>query len=120
MNRKVLADIATEVARVGHRGAASHAPLNTLAALEQGIESSADFAEFDVYRTRDGRLGADAGQVCRRHHHRNGKDVGNAWEEPRQLDAGESQRVLLFRGSSVNSGQPRGSRYRVHYARDGE
>lgn len=41
---------------IGHRGAAGHAPENTLAALEKGIALGVDFVEFDVQRTIDGAL----------------------------------------------------------------
>ncbi len=44
------------ILRVGHRGAAGHAPENTLAAIRKGISLGADFIEVDVQRTRDGRL----------------------------------------------------------------
>src|SRR6476659_4577433 len=44
------------VLRIGHRGAAGHAPENTLAAVRQGIELGVDFVEIDVRRTADGVL----------------------------------------------------------------
>ena len=34
------------VLRIGHRGAAGHAPENTLAAIQRGIELEADFVEM--------------------------------------------------------------------------
>jgi glycerophosphoryl diester phosphodiesterase len=42
--------------RVGHRGAAGHAPENTLLAIEHAISLHADYVELDVQRTRDGSL----------------------------------------------------------------
>jgi len=39
---------------VGHRGAAAHAPENTIASLARGEEEGADAVEFDVQRTADG------------------------------------------------------------------
>ena len=44
------------VLRIGHRGAAGHAPENTLAAIEQGIALGVDFVEVDLRRTADGVL----------------------------------------------------------------
>jgi glycerophosphoryl diester phosphodiesterase len=41
---------------VGHRGAAGHAPENTLAAIQKGIALGVDFVEIDVQRTADGTL----------------------------------------------------------------
>lgn len=45
-----------QVLRIGHRGAAGHAPENTLAAIQKGIALGIDFAEIDVRRTADGVL----------------------------------------------------------------
>lgn len=44
------------VLRIGHRGAAGHAPENTLAAIRKGIDLGVDFVEIDVRRTADGML----------------------------------------------------------------
>jgi len=44
------------VLRIGHRGAAGHAPENTLAAIQKGIALGVDFVELDVRRTADGML----------------------------------------------------------------
>ncbi len=44
------------VLRIGHRGAAGHAPENTVAAIQKGIALGVDFIEIDVRRTADGGL----------------------------------------------------------------
>ncbi|MCE9537534.1 MAG: glycerophosphodiester phosphodiesterase, partial [Nitrospirae bacterium] len=44
------------VLRIGHRGAAGHAPENTLEAIHKGIALGVDFVEIDVRRTADGVL----------------------------------------------------------------
>jgi len=44
------------VLKIGHRGAAGHAPENTLAAIRKGIELGVDFVEIDVRCTADGTL----------------------------------------------------------------
>ena len=44
------------VFRIGHRGAAGHAPENTLAAIQKGIALGVNFVEIDVRRTADGVL----------------------------------------------------------------
>jgi glycerophosphoryl diester phosphodiesterase len=43
--------------RVGHKGADHVAPGNTAASFEAALEHGVDMIEFDVLRTRDGRLG---------------------------------------------------------------
>ncbi|MFO0800470.1 MAG: glycerophosphodiester phosphodiesterase [Gemmataceae bacterium] len=48
------ADRAVEI--VGHRGASHDAPENTVAAVKLAWEQKADAAEFDVYRTKDGKI----------------------------------------------------------------
>lgn len=42
--------------RIGHRGAAGHAPENTIQAIEKAIALDADFVELDVRRSLDGHL----------------------------------------------------------------
>jgi glycerophosphoryl diester phosphodiesterase len=42
--------------KIGHRGAAGHAPENTLAAIRKGIALGVDFVEIDVRCTADGAL----------------------------------------------------------------
>jgi glycerophosphoryl diester phosphodiesterase len=41
---------------IAHRGASWDEPENTLPALRRAIELGADYVEFDVHATRDGRL----------------------------------------------------------------
>jgi glycerophosphoryl diester phosphodiesterase len=41
---------------IAHRGASWDEPENTLTAFRKAIELGADFVEFDVHATRDGRL----------------------------------------------------------------
>ena len=42
--------------RIGHRGAAGHAPENTVQAIEKAIALGADLVELDVRRSLDGHL----------------------------------------------------------------
>jgi glycerophosphoryl diester phosphodiesterase len=42
--------------RIGHRGAAGHAPENTLASVRKAIEFGVDLVEVDVRRSRDAHL----------------------------------------------------------------
>ncbi|MFK0246252.1 glycerophosphodiester phosphodiesterase [Amycolatopsis azurea] len=41
---------------IGHRGAAGHAPENTLVSVEKAITLGVDMVEIDIQTTRDGRL----------------------------------------------------------------
>jgi glycerophosphoryl diester phosphodiesterase len=45
-----------ELIRVGHKGADHVAPGNTVESFEAALEHGVDMIEFDVLRTRDGRL----------------------------------------------------------------
>ena len=49
-------DPVRRILRIGHRGAAGHAPENTLAAIRKGIALGVDFVEIDVRCTADGVL----------------------------------------------------------------
>jgi glycerophosphoryl diester phosphodiesterase len=42
--------------RIGHRGAAGHAPENTLLSIETGLSLGAEVIEIDVHRSCDGQL----------------------------------------------------------------
>lgn len=42
--------------RIGHRGAAGHAPENTIASFKKALELACDEVETDVWLTQDGRL----------------------------------------------------------------
>ena len=82
--------------RIGHRGAAGHAPENTLAALEFGIKLGVDLVEFDVRQSADGALVLFHDRTVDRT--TNGK--GNVEALPlrilRELDAGGGERIPLL------------------------
>jgi glycerophosphoryl diester phosphodiesterase len=73
---------------VGHRGAAAHAPENTLASFRLGFEQGAEAIEGDFWLTRDGRIVA----MHDRDLHRTTGDPRNVadvtLEEIRTFDAG--------------------------------
>jgi glycerophosphoryl diester phosphodiesterase len=84
------------IAKVGHRGAAGHAPENTIAGLERGIELGADFVEIDVQRTLDGRLVLMHDKFVDRTTDGTGTLCEMSLEDIRQLDAGNGQQVPLL------------------------
>lgn len=45
-----------KILRIGHRGAAGHAPENTLGSIQKAIAFGCDLVEVDVRRTKDGQL----------------------------------------------------------------
>lgn len=84
-NRRIL--------RIGHRGAAGHAPENTIAAIRTGIFLGVDFVELDVQRTRDGRLVVLHDELVDRTTNGTGPVCEMSWDELQLLDAGHGERV---------------------------
>lgn len=81
------------VLRIGHRGAAGHAPENTLAAVRKGIELGVDFVEIDVRRTADGALVAVHDRTVNRTTRGKGEVAACTVRELTALDAGNGQRI---------------------------
>jgi glycerophosphoryl diester phosphodiesterase len=81
------------IVRIGHRGAAGHAPENTIAALRKGIALGVDFVEFDVQRSQDGRLIVMHDRLVDRTTNGTGLISQMTWEELRSLDAGYGESV---------------------------
>ncbi|MFO0863292.1 MAG: glycerophosphodiester phosphodiesterase family protein [Gemmataceae bacterium] len=72
---------------VGHRGLAQHAPENTLANFRACLELHLGF-EFDVRRTKDGRLVCIHDATLDRTTNGTGSVIDNTLDEIRRLDAG--------------------------------
>jgi glycerophosphoryl diester phosphodiesterase len=81
------------VLRIGHRGAAGHAPENTLAAIRKGIELGVDFVEIDVRRTADGVLVALHDATVNRTTNGKGRVDSLAFGQLSALDAGNGERI---------------------------
>ena len=79
--------------KIAHRGAAGHAPENTLGAVETGIRLGADYVEIDVQRTRDGRLVVIHDSDVARTTNGRGKVGEMTFEELRRLDAGSGEMI---------------------------
>lgn len=73
---------------VGHRGAAAHAPENTLESFRQGAEMGADAIELDVHLTADGQLAVIHDETLDRTTDRSGRVADLAMDDIRAADAG--------------------------------
>ncbi len=81
------------ILRIGHRGAAGHAPENTLASIRKAIALGIDLAEVDVRRTSDGHLVLLHDACVDRTTNGNGAVGLMTLETIRTLDAGRGERI---------------------------
>jgi glycerophosphoryl diester phosphodiesterase len=84
---------ARRILRIGHRGAAGHAPENTVAAIRKGVSLGVDFVEMDVRSSRDGRLVVIHDATVDRTTDGRGPVEEMTWAELESLDAGDGERV---------------------------
>lgn len=77
---------------IGHRGAAGHAPENTIAAVRKGIELGANWIEIDVYCV-EGQLIAFHDDRLERTTNGKGFVMEQSFEYLRSLDAGQGERI---------------------------
>jgi glycerophosphoryl diester phosphodiesterase len=73
---------------IGHRGAAGHAPENTFAAFDRGLQLGVDGVETDIRATRDGVLVLLHDATVDRTTDGSGAVAELRWTEVRELDAG--------------------------------
>lgn len=78
----------SDITIIGHRGASSDAPENTLAAIRLGWEQGADGVEIDIRLSRDGQIVLMHDDSTRRTGGVDKKVVEQTCEELRRLDAG--------------------------------
>ena len=81
------------ILNIGHRGAAGHAPENTLAAIQRGIELGVDFVEIDVRRTADGVLVALHDATVNRTTNGKGRVDTLSLQTLKTFDAGKGERI---------------------------
>jgi glycerophosphoryl diester phosphodiesterase len=79
--------------RIGHRGAAGHAPENTLSSIEKGIALCADFVELDLQVTADGHVVVMHDKRVDRTTNGSGYVSKMTLAEIRRLDAGKGQPI---------------------------
>ena len=91
------------VIRVGHRGAKGHAPENTLAAFQRGLELGAQVVETDVHLSSDGEVVVIHDHTVDRTTNGKGYVKDMSLAELKQLDAGawfdsrfQGQRILTL------------------------
>jgi glycerophosphoryl diester phosphodiesterase len=82
-----------KVLKIGHRGAAGHAPENTLAAIQKGIALGVDFVEIDVRRTADGALVVLHDETVNRTTNGKGRVDRLSLREVKRFDAGNGEHI---------------------------
>jgi glycerophosphoryl diester phosphodiesterase len=80
--------VSTAVLIVAHRGASDFAPENTMAAFRKAVLMNADYIEFDVQLSKDGRPVVIHDRTVDRTTNGTGKVRGLTYAELRRLDAG--------------------------------
>lgn len=95
----------SSVLRIGHRGAAGHAPENTLAAIWKARSFHADLVEIDVRATGDGHLVLLHDETVDRTTDKTGHVAEMSLDQVQRLDAGNRQRIpTLEEALEVTSG----------------
>jgi glycerophosphoryl diester phosphodiesterase len=89
----VPGDYKPRVLRIGHRGAAGHAPENTLAAIQRGIDLGVDFVEIDVRCTADGVLVALHDETVNRTTDGRGRVDRLSIRDVQKLNAGNGEHI---------------------------
>jgi glycerophosphoryl diester phosphodiesterase len=79
--------------KIGHRGAAGHAPENTLAAIRKGIDLHVDFIEIDLRCTADGALVALHDSTVNRTTNGKGRVDRLSLRDIKLLDAGNGESI---------------------------
>jgi glycerophosphoryl diester phosphodiesterase len=81
------------VLRIGHRGAAGHAPENTVAAIRKGIALGVDFVEIDVRRTSNGGLVVLHDETVNRTTNGKGRVDRLSLQEVKKFNAGNGEHI---------------------------
>jgi glycerophosphoryl diester phosphodiesterase len=78
---------------IGHRGAAGHAPENTLASFRKAIELGCDMTELDVHLCASGELVVIHDETLDRTTNGSGNVSAHSLTELKRLDAGEGEQI---------------------------
>ncbi len=87
----------TKVIIIGHRGANNVAPENTLKSFKKAIELGADYIEFDIHKSKDGKIVVmhDSSTFATTGH--KGSIRRMTLEELKELDCGEGEKIPTLR-----------------------
>ncbi len=96
MNRWLERGAGDSCLRIGHRGAASLEPQNTLRAFQRAIDLGVDAVEFDVRWTADCQLVVVHDEDLAEATNGAGPVHQSTQQQSRQLDAGQGERVPTF------------------------
>ena len=88
-----MKQIKDEIIIIAHRGASNIAPENTLKAFKKAIELKADFIEFDVLETKDGKIVVCHDEEISRLTGRYGFVRDLSLEELKTFDFGEGEKI---------------------------
>lgn len=81
------------VLKIGHRGAASYEPENTLCSFKKAIELGVDMVELDIRKTKDGKLVVIHDAKVNRTTNGKGLVKSYTFDQIRKLDAGKGEKV---------------------------
>jgi glycerophosphoryl diester phosphodiesterase len=89
-------DLLTKPIIIAHRGASGHAPENTLLSYRRALDFGAQMIELDVHETLDGQLVCIHDSTVDRTTDGSGEVHDFTYNELRDLDAGEGERIPLL------------------------
>jgi len=81
---------------LAHRGGRVYEPENTIAAFQHAIDTGADWIEFDVQQTKDGKLVVIHDETVDRTTDGTGRVEDMTFEQIRVLDAGNGEQIPTF------------------------
>lgn len=81
------------VLKIGHRGAASYEPENTLLSFKKAIELGVDMIELDIRKTKDGKLVVIHDEKVNRTTNGKGLVKDYTFDQIRSLDAGKGEKI---------------------------
>lgn len=81
------------VLKIGYRGAPVYEPENTLRSFKKAIEIGVDMVEFDIRKTKDGKMGVIHDEKVNRTTNGKGLIKDYTFDQIRNLDAGKGEKI---------------------------